>query len=368
MQLVQSILTKNPCYTSGRKITVKGLMLHSVGCPQPKASVFIRNWNLASFDRACVHAFIDADDGVVYQCLPWNHRGWHGGGSSNNTHIGVEMCEPSTIKYTGGSTWVEKSDGVNTKACVMRTYKSAVELFAYLCQQYNLDPLKDGVIVSHKEGCARGIASNHGDPEHIWNKFGLTMNGFRQDVAKAMKGDKFKDDDSHYAEKHINKLVDYKIVEGYADGSFRPTEAITRAEFATMITNALENACKYNLKSVTKFSDVAGHWASSDIYKLVACGIVHGYPDGTFKPDEHITRAQAAILGAYMLSYCGHPVFDTDTAFNDTDDHYAEEHIETLKSRGIVNGVGNGAFNPDGIITRADAAIIVANCLTYLGL
>ena len=45
MKLVQSILTKNPCYTAGRKITVKGLMLHSVGCPQPKASVFIKNWN-----------------------------------------------------------------------------------------------------------------------------------------------------------------------------------------------------------------------------------------------------------------------------------------------------------------------------------
>ena len=48
MKLVQSILTKNPCYTAGRKITVNGLMLHSVGCPQPKASVFIKNWNSPS--------------------------------------------------------------------------------------------------------------------------------------------------------------------------------------------------------------------------------------------------------------------------------------------------------------------------------
>ena len=45
MKLVESILTKNPCYTAGRKITVKGLMLHSVGCPQPKASVFVNGWN-----------------------------------------------------------------------------------------------------------------------------------------------------------------------------------------------------------------------------------------------------------------------------------------------------------------------------------
>ena len=60
MKLVKSILTKNPCYTAGKKITVKGLMLHSVGCPQPRASVFINSWNRADYDNACVHAFIDA--------------------------------------------------------------------------------------------------------------------------------------------------------------------------------------------------------------------------------------------------------------------------------------------------------------------
>lgn len=90
MKLVKSILTKNPCYTAGRKITVKGLMLHSVGCPQPKASVFINSWNSASYTAACVHGFIDGNDGTVYQTLPWNHRGWHCGsgsnGSGNNTH------------------------------------------------------------------------------------------------------------------------------------------------------------------------------------------------------------------------------------------------------------------------------------------
>lgn len=185
MNIIKSILTKNPCYTAGRKITVKGLMLHSVGCPQPRASVFIDNWNRSSYDRACVHAFIDALTGAIYQTLPWNHRGWHGGGSSNNTHIGVEMCEPACIKYTGGSSFT-CSDLATARACVKRTYESAVELFVYLCKEYDLDPLKD--IVSHKEGYKKGIASNHGDPEHLWNglKMGYTMDGFRKDVAKAM--------------------------------------------------------------------------------------------------------------------------------------------------------------------------------------
>lgn len=193
MKLVQSILTKNPCYTAGRKITVKGLMLHSVGCPQPKASVFINSWNSPSYSNACVHGFIDGNDGTVYQTLPWNHRGWHCGsgskGSGNNTHIGVEMCEPACIKYTGGSSFT-CSDKAAAKAVAKRTYDAAVELFAMLCKQYNLNPTADGVIISHREGHSRGIASNHGDPEHLWNGLGMgyTMDGFRKAVKAAMGG------------------------------------------------------------------------------------------------------------------------------------------------------------------------------------
>ena len=191
MKIVESILNKNPCYTAGRKITVKGLMLHSVGCNQPKASVFINSWNSASYDRACVHGFIDANDGTIYQTLPWNHRGWHCGsgskGSGNNTHIGVEMCEPACIKYTGGSSFT-CSDTATAKACAERTYQAAVELFAMLCKEYGLDPLADGVVISHKEGHSRGIASNHGDPEHLWTqlKMGYTMDTFRKAVKAAM--------------------------------------------------------------------------------------------------------------------------------------------------------------------------------------
>lgn len=187
LKIVSSILTKNPCYTAGRTITVKGLMIHSVGCPQPNASVFVKNWNSESYSRACVHAFIDANTGVVYQTLPWNHRGWHGGGDSNNTHIGVEMCEPACIKYTTGANFTCSNLSAAREA-VTRTYESAVSLFAYLCKQFNLNPLADGVIISHKEGGKRGIASGHVDPEHLWSQLNLpyTMDTFRADVKKAM--------------------------------------------------------------------------------------------------------------------------------------------------------------------------------------
>lgn len=205
MKIIKSYCTKSDCYKAGRTIKVKGLMLHSVGCSQPDGKVFINTWNKPGAN-ACPHAVLDAK-GNVYQALPWSRRGWHGGGSSNDTHIGVEMTEPSTIKYIGGSVWKEKSDGKNTKKHVMATYKTAVELFAKLCREYKLNPLKDGVIVSHSEGHKRGIATNHGDVEHIWKKFGLTMNQFRKDVKKKMGGSTSKKE----TKKPTKKTSEFKV-------------------------------------------------------------------------------------------------------------------------------------------------------------
>lgn len=187
MKVIKCILTKNPCYQAGRKIKVKGLMLHSVGCPQPKASAFIKSWNKASYDNACVHAFIDGNDGRVYQTLPWNYRGWHCGGSGNDTYIGIEMCEPDCIQYTGGADFI-CYDKEAARTIIKCTYESAVELFAYLCKLYNLNPLKEGVILSHQEGWERKIATNHGDPEHLWSGLNMeyTMDGFRKAVKNAM--------------------------------------------------------------------------------------------------------------------------------------------------------------------------------------
>lgn len=190
MKIVEHFLTRNRCYQAAKQNTKGGLMLHSVGCPQPSAQVFVNSWN--SVDKSvCVHAFIDANTGDVYQTLPWEYRGWHCGsgpnGSGNNTHIGVEMCEPACIRYTGGACFT-CSNVEEARAAVRRTYESAVQLFAELCERFRLDPLADGVILSHEEGHKRGIANNHGDPVHLWNQLnmGYTMDGFRKAVKVAM--------------------------------------------------------------------------------------------------------------------------------------------------------------------------------------
>lgn len=205
MKLIECILTKNDCYKAGKKITPKGIMVHSTGANNPYIKRYVQpnvggigtnnngnHWNQSGIKK-CVHAFIGKLEGgsiATAQTLPWNHRAWHCGsgrnGSANNTHISFEICE----------------DGLTDKSYFTKVYQEAVELCAYLCKQYKLDPLKDGVIICHSEGAARGIASNHGDVMHWFPKHGKTMNDFRNDVANAMK------EDEPVTQEQFDKMLD----------------------------------------------------------------------------------------------------------------------------------------------------------------
>lgn len=207
MAIVTEYMTKNPCYQSGRTITVKGLMLHSVGCAQPNPRVFVKNWNNTSYDRACVHGFIGENEAIItLPCLETAGkamRAWHCGASGNNTHIGVEMCEPGNIQYTGGASFT-CADLTTARSFVRKTTEQAVELFAQLCKFHGLNPMQD--IVSHAEGNALGIASNHADPDHLWRGLGMdyNMDDFRRDVAERLE--ELKEDEDMVRYKRLNDI------------------------------------------------------------------------------------------------------------------------------------------------------------------
>lgn len=191
INVVEAFVTQNPLYQQYTRIKVRKLVLHSVGCPQPSAAVFARQWQTA---RYFAHAVLQAD-GTVYQVAPWDCRLMHVG-AANAYSIGVEMTEPDCIRYTGGATFV-CSDRARAVAQVAGTYNTAVALFAQLCTQFGLDPNKD--IISHAEASAMGIGTDHADPEHLWRQLGMgyTMDGFRADVAAKMAaGNTNEEDDS----------------------------------------------------------------------------------------------------------------------------------------------------------------------------
>ena len=168
MEIKQNILTKNNCYKTGRALNPKMLMVHSTAVPGAPAKNFISSWNTPKPNgrEVCVHGF--TDDTGAYQTLPWDMQAWHCGGSGNRKAIGIELCEP---KSYSDKAYFEKVIGI------------AIQEYAYLSQKYSI-PVSN--IVSHKEGHAMGIASNHGDPDHWWSYMGYTMDDFRADVQKCI--------------------------------------------------------------------------------------------------------------------------------------------------------------------------------------
>lgn len=185
MKLHTKIAYKNKCYGEGAKMRPTGIMIHSTGCNNPNLKRYVgpndgilgenkykNYWNNAypGGKAICCHAFIGKTalgDIRTYKILPWEMKGWHCGGNANKTHIGIEICE----------------DDTKNKEYMETTYKEAVELCSYLCRKYDIKPQN---IISHKEGNAKGLASNHGDPEHWWSKYNYTMTDFRNDVTKEM--------------------------------------------------------------------------------------------------------------------------------------------------------------------------------------
>lgn len=220
MEIIEAFAVKNKCYQAGAALVPRGIMLHSIGTPQPSAAALARYFDQyqPGGQSVCVHAFAQAD-GTVYQTLPWEMRGWHCGGSANSTHIGVEMTEPGA-----GMAYAEAA------AQITGTYRTAVALFATLCETYGLAPLADGVIIGHAEGHRRGVASNHADPEYLWNAYGMgyTMDGFRRDVAEAMAGTQKEEANMTryntvaempaWAQAEAQRLVDRGALKGDTDG------------------------------------------------------------------------------------------------------------------------------------------------------
>lgn len=177
------------------EINMAGLVLHSVGCPQPKASVFVKAFNVPNA-RASVHGFIEP--GLFIEtapCFQKRRRGkkcYHVGsgpkGSYNSSRIGIEMCEPGTIKYTGGASFQDLNPE-KTRKYIQDVTATAAEVFADLCifHGFTVD-----MITTHKEACKLGYGSNHGDPDHIWKVINYDIAKFRKDVQKIIdekKGD-----------------------------------------------------------------------------------------------------------------------------------------------------------------------------------
>jgi len=170
------------------------------------------------------------------------------------------------------------------------------------------------------------------------------------------------DIDGHWAEIYIRRLYDLCIVEGYSDGTFRPEQSITRAELTKMALYAAgiqPNPGCYDADCGSPFMDLDA-WQGQWIRPAWDRRIVQGYPDGSFRPNQSITREEATKI---ILSAYGYGPLSTDHSFFNDVSGWSTGWIEQAHQLGIVSGIGNGNFDPQRPITRAEAAKIIAKSI-----
>lgn len=182
-EIVKKYTTGNSRYKAAQGYVPQGVVLHSIGTPQPNASVL---WNYWQNNGSAYVTHYVLDDSEIIQCMPDDYKCWHVGSPGNAKWIGIEMCEPKQIKYTSGATFTV-SDLKAAQGYAEACYKNAAWLLAHLCKKYGWNP--QTAILTHREVSTKGLSkTDHVDPEHLWNGLGMGYNlhQLRKDVAAAM--------------------------------------------------------------------------------------------------------------------------------------------------------------------------------------
>ncbi|HHY71819.1 MAG TPA: hypothetical protein GX497_01025, partial [Bacillus bacterium] len=187
-------------------------------------------------------------------------------------------------------------------------------------------------------------------------------NEFNEPKSPVSSTIEFNDSVGHWAESYINQASARGIVGGYPDGTFKPNNPVTRAEFTVMLAKALKLE---GTAAPTEFADSTqiGAWAKEAIDRMVQAGIVSGYNDGSFRPSASITRTEMAVMfaRAMKLELAANAVspFADDEAIPT----WAKGAVNVVHKIGIVNGRSQNQFVPSGSATRAESAAMLIRML-----
>lgn len=162
----------------------------------------------------------------------------------------------------------------------------------------------------------------------------------------------------------LNTTDHFAYIVGYGNGEVRPQNNITRAEVATIFFRLLTDDVRdENLTKTNRYSDVAAtSWYNTAVSTLSSMGIITGYPDGTFRPNAAITRAEFAAIAARFDSNGD----KTTAKFSDIATHWAKDEISIAYNNGWITGYPNGTFGPQRDITRAETMTLVNRVLNRL--
>lgn len=158
----------------------------------------------------------------------------------------------------------------------------------------------------------------------------------------------------------FEKLRHQRYILGYPDGEFKPDRSLTRAELAAIVARLTENV---NLNDPIGFRDVpTSHWAANYIRIAVKHDYFDGFRDGTFKPESQVTRAELAAVAVRFLGLEGSAA--SGSTFTDTKGHWASSAIERLSQDGFIAGYPDGSFRPNQVLKRSEAVTLINRMLS----
>jgi len=181
-------------------------------------------------------------------------------------------------------------------------------------------------------------------------------------LASAQVITSFQDVKGHWAVNEINNWVEDSLIKGYEDGTFRPDNPISRAEFVVLVNRAFDFEAKVDLN----YKDIKGkEWFAEDVAIAKAAGYITGYEDNTFRPYNSITRQEAAVMIARVLNLA--PCYDSDfiNKFKDGSSiaSWSRNYVSALLRIGKIDGYTDGTFQPKQPISRAEAVVILDRSL-----
>lgn len=253
--------------------------------------------------------------------------------------------------------FVIKADGVLTitQRPLTITAGSAEGIAPVTCDKYTVEGLATGDKVDSVK--ITGIQSEPGESPNVASD-AVIKNAKGEDVTANYKITYV--NGVLKAIEVLNKEIHFNYVIGYTDGTIRPNNDISRAEVATIFFRLLTDEAREQYTTTAgNFTDVkAGMWCNRAIATLTNMGIIKGYTDGSFQPNKSITRAELATIIARFAK------LDVNTkTFSDINGHWAQKNIELAAGNGWINGYEDGTFRPNNNITRAETFAMINRVL-----
>lgn len=301
-------------------------------------------------EKSIKYALTQVDKEKIVLGLPFYGRYWQEGYSYGGYGVSLTRVDKITKTYNTKTTYDEKTQSVksvvtindwDTKPVINgRTLYSGTYTFWYENEKSIKAKLE---LVNKYEIKGTGSWSLGQELAETWDYYDETLIKVEEPL-----GDE-------WAISAIEYVMEKGLMQGKSTDNFAAKDDLTRAEFATIISRMLSlDSYSYQASS---YDDTINHWAKKAIQNVTAAGLMRGYGDDTFKPDEKIKREEVAKVLAQL---CGDKEQVEEIEFTDVSkDRWSYSSIKTVAEKGIMNGYPSGEFMPKNNITRQEMAVIL---------